>query len=190
MMRARGYLTTFLSISVLFLTSAASAQDVEVAESAGPLNTVTIDPIDIALGGWLGVEYERAVLDYLSVYGGPSINFGITADEGQSLFGIAGGLGTRLFPFGDAPEGFFIGPDLSLAYVSGDEGGIEASSFGWAVTGIIGYTFLIADMVDLSLGLGAGYGDFEATGSSDGVEVTIGYAGFIPTARLAVGAAF
>lgn len=46
---------------------------VTVEAEAGPRNTVTLDPVPLALSGTLSMEYERAVTEAVSVFGGRAV---------------------------------------------------------------------------------------------------------------------
>ncbi|MCA9562752.1 MAG: DUF3575 domain-containing protein [Myxococcales bacterium] len=186
--------TTAVFLAALLFGGAGQAfaqDDVEAAESAPvddrPLNTITIDPLPLIFGV-LSLEYERAVAPAVSIYAGPSINFGTSVDDPDSAFGLGLDMGARFFPWGKAPEGFFIAADFGVAYASATDGETDtsASAVAYAVGGSIGYTFLIADVFDLSLGVGAQYADFEIKVAND----SIGFSGVLPTLRLALGAAF
>lgn len=62
----------------------------------------------------------------------------------------------------------------------------EGTALGYSVGVIAGYTWLIADPIDISLGLGAQYLAAEA----DVEGTSVGFSGVLPSGRLAVGVAF
>jgi hypothetical protein len=95
-------------------TAAGQLTDVE---PAGPLNTITVNPLGLALGTF-NIEYERAVSQKLSWFIGPQYfsystenDFGI--DESATSVGVSGGV--RYFFSGRAPEGWYVSPNLSVA---------------------------------------------------------------------------
>lgn len=184
----------FASALALFAAGTASAQEAApiqtpaapaVEQQAGPLNTVTVNPLGLAFG-MLNFEYERAASQKLSWFVGPSYwSFSSGIDENDatvSAYGLSGGI--RYFLSGSAPEGFFLSPGLSASYVAASEG--DASAVGYSVSAIGGYTWIFGDVFDLSLGLGAQYTKSEVKLG----DTTIGYSGTLPAARLALGAAF
>ncbi|WP_373045592.1 hypothetical protein [Vulgatibacter sp.] len=95
---------------------------------------------------------------------------------------------------GAAPEGFWISPGFEWHQIRGTFQGIVAESPGWAVGGQLGYTAIIGDVFQISIGAGADYNKRELTFEWEeaGVEKTKlrGYSGVLPTARFSLGGAF
>ena len=177
------------------VASTAVARDA-AADDHDPVNTVTISPLPLVFNRELDLEYERAVSDDFSLYAGPSLVLGTSTRNSSYL---AGGVtvGARFFP-GQAPRGFFIGAFGTGLYASAStaastsSGGPSVSGTGVAYEagGMLGYTFILADRLDLSLGLGAAYAHEQITVSESGNSATVGSNGVIPVLCLAVGVAF
>lgn len=106
------------------------------------------------------------------------------ADESVISVGLSGGV--RWFFAGRAPAGWFISPNLSLAYAEAEVDGIEGSALAYSLGAIGGYTWLLGDVVDISLGLGAQYMSAEV----DVEGISAGFRGVLPSGRLALGVAF
>lgn len=153
----------------------------------GPLNTLTVNSLGLLIGS-VYIEYERALSERLSWYAGPSY-FGLdpgSADGDWTLRLFRLSSGVRLFLLGRAPEGLFLGPEVSVGYIELDTKSTIASATTWSAGGMLGYTWLIGDLVDLSLGLGLEH--LSASTSYDGE--TYGSSGLLPMLRLSIGAAF
>lgn len=173
------------------------SQAVEVveAEEAGPQQAITINPVAIFVSGQLGFEYERAMNSWVSVFIAPWLDLGsgVNTAEDESVMTFGSDFGARFFPMsGAAPKGFFVGPQMGFGYTSIESGSVEASGIVYYIGALLGYTWLIADVVDLSLGLGMAYFDFEvkAEESETGLGASLGFAFPFPIARLAVGYAW
>ena len=184
------FVMCFAAVVMLSWAGPALAENANLladVEPAGPRNTITVNPLGLALGTF-NVEYERAVSSSMSWFIGPQYfsysSDSVLEDESVSSVGLSGGV--RLFVSGTAPEGWFLSPNLSLAYAVAEGGDVEGTAVGYSVGFIGGYTWLIADVVDISLGLGAQY--ISAEVEVEGEE--IGFAGVLPSGRLAVGVAF
>jgi hypothetical protein len=165
------------------------------AEEAGPQHAITINPVAIFVSGFLGFEYEQAMTSWVSIFVAPWIDVGtgVNAAEDETVMTFGADLGARFFPMsGAAPKGFFVGPQMGFGYTSIESGTVEASGIVYYIGAMLGYTWLIADMVDLSLGLGMAYFDYEVTAeeSETGLGVSMGFALPFPIARLAVGYAW
>lgn len=159
------------------------------APASGPLNTITLNPLAMLLGSF-SLEYERAVSPGMSWFVGPRYAFARTSDAGVETtvhgVGVVGGL--RLFLTGVAPKGLFLSPNASVGYASGkDNLGGEASAISYSLGLLGGYTWIFADVFDLSIGLGAQYASPEAK-ADNGRK--LGYSGFGPDLRLSLGYAF
>lgn len=156
-----------------------------------PLNTVTFSPMPLVFNRELDLEYERAVSDDFSLFAGPTILVGTTTPCTCSYSGYGVTAGARFFA-GRAPSGVFFGVfgTALSASVSPNGSSASASGFAYEAGGMLGYTFIIAGHVDLSLGLGAAYAHEQLTLSDAGNSVTVGSNGVIPALRLAAGVAF
>ena len=156
--------------------SASSIDDPLWESERWPKNTVTTNPLGMALGIF-NLEYERAVYDRVSIYGGPSY-FGLGVDDTSiDAFGID--AGARFFVSGQAPEGFFLSPGVGVAHVSATG---SDSVIGWTASALFGYTWLFDRAFALSLGFGGSYFNMKVEES--------GIRGFMPSLRASIGAAF
>jgi len=176
-------LLSALLLASLFVSSPASA-----TPSAGPKNTLTVNPIGLLLGG-LSLEYERAASPGMSWYIGPSywgLSFSGGSLDGWGLekYDLSGGL--RLFPGGRSPGGFYIGPTASVGVATVSSPSSSSSATTWSLGAGLGYTWLVGDVFDISLGLGAAY--MEAEAEVEGR--TEGSSGIWPSLRFAIGPAF
>jgi len=193
--------------SVCLLAGSASAQgSLEPAEGGAPggpeapsygrpRNTITINPLPLVVGMISG-EFERAANDRVSIYVAPTywnLSFGPDDDEFE-IFSYGLGFGARYFMAGIAPEGFWIAPGVEVAYAGAEYNGASGSSIAWGAGAQLGYTWLIGDVFDISLGIGAIYenNEVEVEYEEAGIERTKveGYAGIRPSLRFALGAAF
>ena len=178
--------------SVCLLATSASAQEPATAPGAPPKNTITVNPLGLALGA-INFEYERATSQGMSWFVGPqysSYSTSVIDDEySASAYGLIGGV--RFFLTGPAPEGFIVSPNPSVAYATASVADNSASSFSYSLGAIGGYTWIFGDVFDLSLGLGAQYISTEVSVPSvEGDDLKIGFSGVLPAARLSLGVAF
>lgn len=178
----------FAVLAAAAVPVAASAQEMSPAqppqvEEQRALNTITVNPLAL-LFGTINFEYERATSPHLSVFVGPS--YSSLSDGAQTVTGVGGSAGLRLFPGGLAPEGFFVGPTFQMAYAGSDVPG-SPSALVWGAGGILGYTWLIGGFFDVSIGAGAQYMSFEVDSVYGG---TVGFTGILPAIRLALGGGF
>ena len=178
-----------------FAQEAAPANPMAATSSVAPKNTITINPLPLVIG-MVSMEYERATSESLSLYVAPSywsLSLGTDADE-FSVFAYGLGLGARYFMTGVAPEGFWVAPGVELAFAGAEYRGAEGSGIGYGIGAQLGYTWLIGNVFDISLGIGANYTDSEVEVEYEeaGVERTRidGNAGVYPSLRFALGAAF
>ena len=159
-------------------------------------NALTIEPLAVVFARTIALEYERGIGGWVSVFVQPSFVYGssrVVTSEGNATtttdgeyFAVGGTLGVRIFPWRAAPTGPFVSPFAGLAYTHASAGGESASGLGWSVGGLIGYTFVLGSVFELSLGGGAAYAAYaiEAGGKRFGGR------GVLPAFRLAVGAVF
>jgi len=152
------------------------------------LNTITVEPLSLIFTRTVTIEYERAIVPGLSLFLAPAFTFdSVTADDTEASFWAVGvGLGARVFPFGDAVEGFFLSAAAQLAWARAERDGASGRGFGFALGGQVGYTWVLGGVVALSLGAGASYYDLTVTLAED----EVGIRGVLPTARAAIGVAF
>lgn len=174
---------TIVSCLTLLCAVPALAQQ-DDATSPSPANVVAVNVL-ANLGGAYSIEYERVLSPALSLFVEPTY-FQIGPNPGFGSLGIAGpGLvvGARWYPFGAAPAGLFVAPEVYATYIDslGLEGGPQAGAGGGAV---VGWNFVLFDRLVLSPGVGAtvnvlGYNLSGQTGI-----------GWLPVIRANVGVAF
>jgi len=181
---------TFLIIAS-FSERSALAENDSSADAREPVNTVTVSPLPLVFNRELDIEYERAVSDDFSLFAAPSLVVGTTTSCTCSYYGAGVTAGARFFP-GRAPSGVFLGAFGTLLYASASIGSPSVSGTGLAFEtgGMLGYTFIIARRLDLSLGAGAAYAQEKVTLATPEAEMTVGANGVIPVLRLALGVAF
>ncbi len=157
--------------------------------SAHPTHTLTIDPGSMALG-IVKVEYESAISSWSSVYVAPSVlafkSPLLSEPQDSSLVAAGVDTGVRFFFTGRAPEGVWIGPQVGLAYVQGSVNGEQASAVGYDCAALFGGTVLVANVVDVSAGLGVAYVNEQVAVG----DTNVGVSGLTPALRLALGVAF
>lgn len=187
-----------LTVSVVLLLLAprfSLAQETAVSQVLEPalLNTVSFQPAIALQHDWYVLEYERAFDSAASAFVATSFGVGSESNPFTDLSwsGVGLEMGVRLFPWGWAPEGFFFSPAVGVAKLWGQtSSGTEGSAFGFFASTTIGYTFVIADLIDLSFGFGLGYANVSAVAQSSNDSGRDGTAGFFPATRAAVGFVF
>lgn len=153
---------------------------------ARPRNLITWQPLSL-ISGYVDLEYERAFGRWVSVYAAPGGIFSHTQQlDGSTSVGLYAAsldVGARVFAFGAAPTGFLI--DLG-AGVATSQFGEFARYQGFGARGmlLLGYTFILAEHLAVSLGGGVQVTRFTTRGSSDADTQVL------PALRVAVGAAF
>ncbi len=153
-----------------------------------PKNVITLEPLAVVYARTIALEYERGI-GRVGLHLGSALTLGSfdSADSNGDYLAVAVTLGMRIYPWTDAPEGPFVGPFGSVAWVDADDGTTAVTGVGWSVGAMVGWTWLLGSVFALSLGAGAAwysYGIERADGT------TAGHEGFLPALRLAVGAAF
>ncbi len=195
-------------VGVCSIAGPAAAQDrtgdhAAAPSPASPKNTLTVLPFAAALG-FFSFEYERAVTDSVSIFASPTYfrPYYIEAwaeaftGEDNKIEGYALEVGPRYFFVGKAPEGIWIAPAAELGMVSVKFADVDASAnaLGYAVAGSVGFTWLIGDVVDLSMGVGARHYSYTAkakvTVEGKELELKDGLNKTAPFLRFALGAAF
>lgn len=153
-----------------------------------PRNVITLEPLAVVYARTIAVEYEHG-FGHVGVHIGSALTLGgFDSGEGKGNYLAVGvTLGTRIYPWSDAPAGGFVGPFGSVAWVDADDGKTQSQGIGWSVGAMVGWTWLLGSVFALSLGAGAAWYSYEVDGA-DGA--TVGRSGFEPALRLAVGAAF
>lgn len=157
-----------------------------------PLNTITIEPLSLIFARTIDVEFEHAVSPGVSLFVGPSVIIGTpsTTYANESYFGVGVSFGARFFMFGNAPRGFFLSPFAEIAYASASVNGASGSGVAFAVGGLVGYTWLIGDVFDVSIGGGVQYFSEQVTATNGSTTYQVGFNGVLPALRLALGFGF
>lgn len=154
-------------------------------EEPGARNTFTLNPLLALQYQQLGVEYERAFGQGLSLYLAPEFAFGRA--EGSWHLSLAGTLGVRLFVLGSAPSGLFFGPEFSASYQRALRGQVLRKAFGLGLGGNVGWTLVLFQRLTLSVGFSAQYRAIPDLESSEEGALRVEV---VPVPRLAFGVAF
>jgi hypothetical protein len=187
----RTHVRCSLVIAMLGFVPLARAEEIVVYERP-PHNLIDINPLSL-LFGKLSVEYEHSLGPGASLLLGPQVQFfdapvlnGSSSGASVQAYGLT--LGLHFFPSYTAPAGFWLGPEAQLDWAAGTANGSSASGADIAINGIVGYTFMPAPHLAISLGIGAGAVVTSVT-SSDSTIVVVRQ-GFDLTGRAAIGYAW
>lgn len=165
------------------------ALDTEAFDS-GPKNTLTFAPINLVFGR-LSFEYERRLGSHASFFVGPDVLLPFGAlrglEEGESLYAIEGRFGVRLFPFGNALEGFYVAFDVNAGWARAEANGLSTTGTVGGVGMAVGGQWQVDDVFALGLDIGGGVASSQVS-LSDGRQV--GAAGPTLKVRLSLGVAF
>lgn len=194
-----GVALALVGVALVGLVSTAHA---EPAEPEVRPNALTIEPLAVVFARTIALEYERGIGGWVSVFVQPSFVYGsshvvrttgdaadpttATSTTDGEYFAVGGTVGVRIFPWHAAPTGPFVSPFAGLAYTHANAGGESASGLGWSVGGLVGYSFVLGSVFELSLGGGAAYAAYDVTAGGQ----RFGDDGVLPAFRLAVGAVF
>ena len=150
------------------------------AAHAAPKWTVQVDPLTTALG-FVHVQVERALTERVSVYAGPHLRLfdSLLADEEEPFKGYGLELGVRLFFKPTAPAGPWVQMRGVAAHLALDDG--DDTALGGYVSGLGGWTWILADRWVLSAGAGVQYlhyaiNDLGPKGVFPALHTTVGYA--------------
>lgn len=126
-----------------------------VVAKTGPRNAVTVNVGGIAFGVY-SAEYERALTEHWSFTAGPDVYVNVNfLLQGRSENGLGMSGGVHYYFFGEAPQGFFAFGRLAVNSTSVLGVNPEAG-FAAALNLGVGYTLVLWNVLDLSLGAGAG----------------------------------
>lgn len=141
-------------------------------------NVLKINPISLAFGNF-NLSYQRALGKAHAVQIGANYWYRIFGSEVSGL-GIRGGyqffLTTRTK---DAPEGFYIGPQVSFNSIKEKETNNSVTAYGVGV--MLGYQWVWKSGLCLDLGVGPMY-QFASESNT-----TTSYEGFLPNVTIALG---
>lgn len=182
-----------LGMALWSASARATAQPVVVGEPPPPLprTVISTNPLGM-LVGTLNVELEQVVMPTLSLFVGPQVQFsqGIGSSPDRSVWGVGAVGGLRFYPWGLAPKGLYLSPQLSLAYASVTSGSVEGSGTGFSVAGMVGYQWIIGRHFALALAGGVQYLSVSAEASSGTSSAALSTSGIYPALRLGLGLAF
>lgn len=130
-------------------------------------NAITASPLGLLFGN-VGLEYERALSPSVSALLAPS------AKWGKGLLALGVDAGVHVYPGREAVRGFWVGPEGGISktslttYLDGAPVG-TVSFVAWSLRGMLGYSWLIGDLVDVSVGAGVAYNSTRIADSSGGL---------------------
>lgn len=143
--------------------------------------------------GVVGFGYERTLVPAVSARFTLALNrpwYTKTIFQGQEsdVVGFGAELRPFVFPFGNAPGGFYLSPfGRVVAIQAKDDLPEKVNGIGWTLGMTAGYGFLLSeDRWLLRFGAGAQYWAFEIEDASG----TAGLKGFYPDVDIIVGYAF
>jgi hypothetical protein len=150
-------------------------------------SALTVQPVEL-FSGTLNVEYEGAVLPFLTLTAGVNLLLfrGVFPATYQRAFGVGPELGVRFYPWREAPAGVWFGPSGGVSYLRRDSAGTVTERLGYSVGAMLGYSVII-DRFDASLGLGGSW--FDTASHPPGSE-QIGPTGFVPRLKVSMGFVF
>jgi len=154
-----------------------------------PAWTVTVDPLTTALG-FVHVQIERAIGRHFSIYLGPSLRLfnGIISEDHEDFIGLGVEGCVRYYFLGTAPFKWWAGIRGVAAHLSSSVGGKETSAFGFYVSALAGYSWLVTSWLTLSAGLGIQYLSYQLPHPISGKMM--GPGGILPAAHTNIGVAF
>jgi hypothetical protein len=141
-------------------------------------NVIKVNPIALAFGNF-NMSYQRALGKAHAVQIGANYWYRIF---GTDVSGIGVRAGYQFFlttRTKDAPEGFYIGPQVSFNSITEKETDTSVTAFG--VGAMLGYQWVWKSGLCLDLGAGPIY-QFASES-----ETTTSYQGFLPNVTIALG---
>jgi len=163
--------TTLVVVIVTALSVTANAQ----AEFP---NVIKLNPISLAFGNF-NLSYQRALNDASAIQIGANYWYRIL---GQEVSGIGARAGYQFFITNrakPAPEGFYIGPQVSINSLNVKETDEDVTAIGIGL--MLGYQWIWDSGVSLDLGAGPMYQFANESNSDTSVE------GFLPNITIAIG---
>jgi len=185
MIRAIG--TVGVVAGLLMTAGTAGAEELVTVRAEGT-SSLTVNPLDL-FSGTINLEYEHAFDRSASWFAGFDflVYHGFWPYDSANAFAFGPEAGLRLYLFGNAPAGLWLGPYVGTALVQqNSSSGQHLVSLGVSAGGMAGFNLVVLGRCNISLGLGAGWIDY-STASSGG---RIGLYGLVPRGRLAVGVVF
>ena len=186
-----------LAFSLVSVSAFAEGNDEDFANDVSQETSIENDlPANVLQAdvgsGVVGLGYERVLVPWLSarltvalnrpwytdIFGGPETDVG--------GFGVE--LRPMVFPFGEAPGGFYVSVFGRVVPIRAtDDAPEEVTGAGWTAGATVGYGWLVLnDALLIRLGVGAQYWAFEL----DAEPKNVGVEGFYPDIDAMVGWAF
>ena len=141
-------------------------------------NVIKINPLSLAFGNF-NLAYQRALSDASAIQIGANYWYNILGTKVSGL-GARGAyqffITNRAKP---APEGFYIGPQMSVNRVNVTETGEKVTTVGIGL--MLGYQWIWDSGVTLDLGAGPMYQFANESTNDESVE------GFLPNITIAIG---
>jgi hypothetical protein len=175
-----------------------------VVALADPENVISVNPLAL-INGEVSVQYERVLIPHFSLALSVSL-YDASIDpfasdlNGATVVGPSFTLQPRFYFIQDAPRGLYLSPFFRLDYLAasnvddGNGGTLSGSGLGYAVGGIIGWSWLFADIFNVKAGLGLQYDaaqlTIQGTDACGPASATVGGNGLAPTGELDLGLAF
>jgi hypothetical protein len=163
---------TILSIAIVFMFVLGVN-----AQSELP-NVLKINPIGLAFGNF-NLNYQRGLTDATAIQIGANYWYKIFGEDVSGV-GIRGSyqffITNKVKP---APEGFYIGPQVSYNSIKDKDSQESVNAFGVGL--MLGYQWIWASGVTLDLGAGPMYQFADETSTG------ISYEGFLPNITIAIG---
>lgn len=183
---------------VLLVSGNASAQglvddsfaEVQIIENTGPSHIITTSPLTI-FDGEVMLNYEHVLTDLIS------LEFGLgggnpSTGQYEDVLSFTAEMGVRFYLTDDAPTGFFVSPSVHSTGATPMDSEVDVLGTETSVQLDMGYSWLLWDVVDLSVDWGIGYGEVELSGDdAEGSDLdTVLTDGLAINGRILVGVAF
>lgn len=177
------------SLARMLLAVPAIAMGTPAHAEPTPDNAITLEPLAVVFARTIALEYERGV-GRVGVHVGTALTLG-GFDSGESsgdYLSVGATFGARIYPWSEAPAGAWVGAFGGLAWVEAEDGTERSSGLGWSAGAMVGWTWILGSVFELSLGAGAAWYAYEVDDA--GGRDALGEDGLLPALRLAVGVAF
>jgi hypothetical protein len=167
-------------------------------------NVVSVNPLAL-INGEISVQYERVFISHFSLAFGVAF-YDAAIDpfasdlNGATVVGPSFTLQPRFYFIQEAPRGLYVSPFVRLDYLAasnvsdGAGDSLSGSGVGYAVGGIVGWSWLFGNVFNLKGGLGLQYENaqlsIQGSNACGPVTVSVGGSGIAPAAELQLGLAF
>lgn len=175
----------------------AADREEEASGEQVPQNVLSFAPVSLLLSS-VFLEYERALSPNLAVHFAPTFQWPTTTDRGITLrmLVLGAGVGASYFLFGGAPEGLWVGPQLSLDYfwgdaeIAGSTARIPVNVLQFGGQAMLGYTWMFGASKNFVLSAGGGVAARLANLTVAGGAGRESTTRVLPAVRINVGYAF